>query len=72
MFEPDTLATVLDGFYQGQIVLISQSVGFGNYFCYLPDMPSGVHGTLFHISSLQPWKHVTSVQIQDGKTTWKV
>lgn len=71
MIDPDTMATVMDGLYKGSIVLVDKHVGFGNYFCYLPDLPSGPQGTILHESSLMCWTRVKSINIRDGSTTWE-
>jgi len=71
MIDPDTMATVLDGLYKGSIVLVDKHVGFGNYVCYLPDLPNGPQGTILHESSLMCWTRVKSINIRDGSTTWE-
>ena len=71
MIAPNTMATVVDGIYNGSIVLVDKSVGFNNYFCYLPDLPNGTQGTIFHNSSLVCWTQVKSITNKDGKTTWE-
>lgn len=55
MIVTGTLASVIDGIYRGEIVLASVYLGFGNWFCYLPDTLSHVHGTIFNESSMIPW-----------------